>query len=115
MIYFKLCEVVGCAELGRNIVASPDQNDMYEGQSRQCTENGTHRQVITCCETFLVDLDKNEANAHDSNSYPGEYPNDDECRVKHLDKQVDYGYSKDRGRRLRQIKMLAERYGPDVT
>lgn len=35
-----------CAKIGGHIVASPDQDDMDERQSRQCAEYCTHRQVV---------------------------------------------------------------------
>jgi hypothetical protein len=74
-------------EFWADIVVSPDQNNMNERKSGKSAENGTHGQTVSNRKRFLVDLDEEESKAHDSNSDPCEHPNDDECRVRHLDNE----------------------------
>jgi hypothetical protein len=79
MVNFLLRETVRCSETRRDIVASPDQNDVNKRQPGDCTEYGTYCQVVPCRKGFLVYLDENQADAHDADSYPCENPNDNEC------------------------------------
>jgi hypothetical protein len=91
MVYFLRCKLMCRPKSGADIVASPDQNNMDERKSGKSAENGTHGQIVSIRKGLLVDLDEEESKAHDSNSDPCEHPNDDECRVRHLDNESKLG------------------------
>lgn len=42
LVYLLLCEVMSGTELGCNVIAPPDQDDMYEREPCDRAEDGTH-------------------------------------------------------------------------